>query len=97
MSKEDKKARKRAVALRYEDERDRAPKVVAKGAGYIADRIIEVAAEHGIVLYEDKEMTKLLSQVDLHVEIPGELYQAVAKVLAFVYQLDGRLSGDTRR
>ena len=78
----------KAVALKYE--LDSAPKVVAKGDGQIADKIIEIAEEHGIVLYQDSELVKLLSRIDVDSEIPSNLYHAVAVVLSFVFQLNGR-------
>lgn len=96
MTDQEKEARKKVVALRYQEERERAPRVVAKGAGHLAERIIEIAKENDITFYEDSQLTNLLSQVDLQVEIPEELYMAVAKVLAFIYGLDGRLSGAAR-
>lgn len=80
---------KQAVALRYQMEKDRAPRVVASGRGEIARRIIEEAKKHGIPLYEDEQLASLLLRLPLNSEIPPELYQAVAEVLAFVYRLDG--------
>ncbi|MDH5257746.1 MAG: EscU/YscU/HrcU family type III secretion system export apparatus switch protein [Gammaproteobacteria bacterium] len=78
----------KAVALKYE--LDSAPKVVAKGEGQIADKIIEIAEEHGVVLYQDSELVKLLSKIDVDSQIPSNLYQAVAVVLSFVFQLNGK-------
>ncbi|GAB4347013.1 MAG: EscU/YscU/HrcU family type III secretion system export apparatus switch protein [Candidatus Abyssubacteria bacterium] len=83
-----KKSRQKAVALRYNKEKERAPRVVAKGSGYLAERIIEVAKSHGIAIYEDKDLIQLLSNLELHQEIPAELYQVIAEVLAFVYRLN---------
>jgi flagellar biosynthesis protein len=79
-----------AAALRYEPEKDDAPRLVAKGRGKIAERIIELAREHGVTIYEDHELTEVLSRLDLNQMIPPELYYAVAEVLAFVYRLNGR-------
>ena len=76
-----------AVALKYDG--DAAPMVVAKGEGHLADKIIEIAREHGVALYKDSELVKLLSRLDLNEEIPNNLYHAVAAVLAFVYRLNG--------
>ena len=89
------RARRRAVALRYDQEQDAAPMVVAKGRALLAERIIELAAEHGVTMYEDPDLVELLYTLDLDTQIPVELYQAVAEVLAFVYRLNGRLSSDT--
>ncbi|MGI6658893.1 MAG: flagellar biosynthesis protein FlhB [Dethiobacteraceae bacterium] len=76
-----------AVALRYREGEDTAPVVVAKGAGYIAKRIRERAEEHGVPVIQNKEVARLLyEQVELGEIIPVELYQAVAEILALVYQ-----------
>lgn len=87
MSKDDNTPQK-AVALKYEFES--APRVVAKGEGQIADKIIEIAEEHGVTLYQDSELVKLLSRIEVDDEIPSNLYQAVAVVLSFVFQLKGK-------
>jgi flagellar biosynthesis protein len=81
---------RKAVALRYEAGNDAAPHVVAKGAGPLADRIIELAREHGVPVQEDRDLTALLSQLDVNVRIPPELYRAVAEIIAFVYRLSAR-------
>ena len=79
--------RRKAIALRYRAGEDRAPKVVAKGRGELAERIIAIAEEHGIPIYEDRDLVEFLSLLDIYEEIPPQLYQAVAEVLAFVYRL----------
>ncbi len=79
---------RRAVALKYEPERDRAPRVTAKGARAIAERIIELAKKEGIPLQEDPDLVGALMELDFHEEIPPELYRAVAEILAFVYRLN---------
>ena len=78
-----------AVVLKYDGE-TRAPRVVAKGEGFVAQKIIEIARQFDIPLYEDAELVKILSQLELNEEIPVALYVAVAEVLAFVYHLSGR-------
>jgi flagellar biosynthesis protein len=78
---------KKAVALKYRHQVDAAPKVVAKGQGIIAERIIEVAREHNIPLKRDPALIEVLSKMDLDQEIPPELYRAVAEVLAYVYKM----------
>jgi flagellar biosynthesis protein len=78
--------RKKAAALRYDKETDSAPKVVAKGSGIIADRIMELAKEHHIPIKEDSQLVEVLAQLDLYQEIPPELYRAVAEILAFIYR-----------
>jgi len=83
--------RKKAVALQYRHQVDRAPKVVAKGQGIIAERIIEIAADHNIPLKRDPALIEVLSKMELEQEIPPELYRAVAEILAYVYKMTGKL------
>ena len=78
----------KAVALKYEKEKDAAPRVVAKGRGSIAEKIIETAKAHRVPLHEDKNLVQVLEALDLETEIPPELYRAVAEVLAFIYRLN---------
>ena len=80
----------RAVALRYEPKKDRAPKVVAKGRGYLAEKILELAREHNIPVRHDKNLLQVLSRLDLDQEIPGEVYAVVAEILGFIYRLSNR-------
>ena len=74
--------------MRYQRGEDPAPVVVAKGGGYLAEKILEIAKECGIPLYEDPDLVEVLAKIDLGNVIPPELYQAVAEVLAFVYNLN---------
>jgi len=76
---------KKAVALKYEREKDNAPKVVAKGKGVIAEKIIQTAKEHGVYIKEDKYLVEMLSNLELYEEIPEELYKVVAKIFIFLY------------
>lgn len=78
-----------AVALRYDKNETSAPKVVAKGKGYVAEKIRELARKNGIPIVEDKPLARSLFKVKLDTFIPGELYQAVAKILAYIYKLRG--------
>jgi flagellar biosynthesis protein len=80
--------RKAAVALRYDIDRDKAPLILASGRGPVADEILRIAEDNKIPLYEDPELAKLLSKLELDTEIPPELYTLVAEVLFFVYKLD---------
>ena len=74
-----------AVALKYDSEKDRAPKVVAKGRGTMAERIIKVAKENDVPIMRKPELARTLYQaVDVGEEIPPELYRAVAQVIAFI-------------
>lgn len=86
-----------AVAIRYEAERMAAPRVVAKGADLIAQRIRALAEEHGIPLVEDKPLARMLYRsVDIGEEIPANLFQAVAQILAHVYRLR-HIAGGSRQ
>lgn len=77
-----------AIALRYESgKQDLAPKVIAKGRGEIAKKIIEVAAQNGVPLKEEPMLAELLAQVELGDYIPQTLYEAVAAVIAFAYRI----------
>ncbi|MBU1176340.1 MAG: EscU/YscU/HrcU family type III secretion system export apparatus switch protein [Alphaproteobacteria bacterium] len=73
-----------AVALAYEKGEDAAPRVVAKGRGLIAQRIVELAGEHGVVIDTNPELAEALSRVELDELIPVELYKAVAEVIGYV-------------
>jgi flagellar biosynthesis protein len=77
-----------AIAVKYDVEGGKAPKIMATGQGNIADMILQVAEENRIPFFEDSSLVDLLSKLDLDSEIPPELYTLVAEVLAFVYQLD---------
>ncbi len=81
--------RRRAVVLRYHSEQDTAPRVMAKGGGFLAERLIEIARENNIPIQEDPDLVAVLSRLDLNTEIPEDLYQAVAEVLAFVHRVNG--------
>ena len=86
-------SRRRAAAISYDTEdvrRARAPRVVAKGQGLVADEIIERARAAGVPIHASRELAALLTQVDLDQHIPPALYVAVAEVLTWVYRLEGR-------
>lgn len=81
--------KRQAAALEYsKDQAFSAPRIIAIGEGHIAERIIALAQEEGIPIYEDVEIIAKLVRVPLGSEIPPELYQAVAKVLALIYRLE---------
>lgn len=82
-----------ATAVRYDAEKDTSPRVTAKGRGYIAEQIIELAAENGIPIKEDPALVEALSQLDIDQHIPVELYKAIAEILAFVYSMNDRYRG----
>lgn len=90
----EKKKRKAAVALKYQPEVSNAPRIVAKGKGKVAEKIIELAREHGVFIHSDPDLIEVLSRLDLNDEIPPDLYVVVAELLAFVYSLN---NGNNRR
>ena len=80
---------KKAVALQYNPESQDAPKVIAKGAGFVAENILKKAAESGeIPVYEDAALVESLTKIELNNHIPPELYEVVAQVLIFIADLD---------
>jgi flagellar biosynthesis protein len=79
--------RKKAAALRYIQKKDSAPKVIAKGSGIMAEKILQIAREYDIPIKEDVHLVEVLSTIDLYQEIPPELYKAVAEILVFVYRM----------
>ena len=83
-----KKTPKKAAALRYQHGQESAPRVVAKGRGKIAEKIVSLAKAHQVPLVEDQNLVQLLEALDVDTQIPAELYQAVAEVLVFLYQLN---------
>jgi len=76
------------VAVKYDINKDRAPKIVASGKSAFAEEILRIAEENQVPLYEDPSLVDLLSKLEIDTEIPPELYTLVAEILAFVYQLD---------
>ncbi|WP_152912095.1 EscU/YscU/HrcU family type III secretion system export apparatus switch protein [Caloranaerobacter sp. TR13] len=78
---------KTAVALKY-DKSDIAPRVIAKGRGEIAEKIIQKAEKEGIKTIQNENLVKDLISLEIGQAIPEKLYMAVAEILAFVYQLD---------
>jgi flagellar biosynthetic protein FlhB len=77
-----------AVAIKYDAETSKAPVVLAKGEDYLAQKIKEAAREHHIEIVENKPLARMLyANVDIGQEIPPELYQAVAEILAMVYNM----------
>ena len=82
--------RLRAAVLRYVPEKEAAPRMVAKGEGLVAEKIIELAREHGVPITEDPDLVAILSKMDLGEEISPALYEVVAELLVFVYRLKQR-------
>ena len=84
----DPSVKKKAVALKYDPETQVAPKVVAKGQGYVAENILAAAQKHAVPVYQNKSLVNMLMAIELDREIPPELYHVVAEVLAYVYRID---------
>jgi len=80
----------KAVALIYDGKEALAPRVVASGKGLVAEKIIATAREAGVFIKEDPNLVEILAKIPLGNEIPLELYQTVADVLAFVYQVNNK-------
>jgi flagellar biosynthesis protein len=83
-----KKVTRKAATLRYAQNKEDAPRVVAKGRGKMAEKIIALAEAHQVPLVEDRQLIQVLEALDVDTQIPAELYQAVAEVLVFVYRLN---------
>ena len=77
---------KKAAALQYDRDQDRAPRLVAKGQGHLAERILEIARENRIPIQQDPGLVEIISKLDLLEEIPPECYRVVAEILAFIYK-----------
>lgn len=86
MAEEQARSRRQALALAY-GEGDGAPRLVAKGYGDVAERIIEQARRHGVPIHDSPELVGLLMHLRLDDEIPAQLYQVVAELLAWVWHL----------
>ena len=86
MSPSEPKSKKTAVALKYDEFSNIAPIIVASGVGYMAEKIVEVAAEHNVPVFEDSSLSTILSQLDLGVEVPEELYKVVVDI--YIYFLN---------
>lgn len=79
----------KAVALSYNKD-ETAPKVIAKGEGLIARNIVEKGLEENITIYEDSELVDSIIGLEINEEIPVELYEVVAEILFYIYNLDIR-------
>lgn len=92
IKKKDAHGRKRqtAVALQEADELGDAPTISASGRGIIAEKILQLAFENGIKVREDSALAEMLAQIDLDSPIPSEAFMAVAEILSYVYQANGK-------
>ena len=82
-------AEKKAVALKYDVESNKAPKLVAKGRGHVAENIMEAARKGQVPVYQNKSLVNMLMAL--------ELYTTVAEILAYVYRIDKRRHGDREK
>jgi len=84
-------SKQRAIALKYQQNQAKSsPKIVAKGQGDVAQEIINLAKQHGVLVHQDDELSALLSQLDLGQEIPETMYHVIAELIAFSYVLQGK-------
>ncbi|WP_297485426.1 FlhB-like flagellar biosynthesis protein [Sulfurimonas sp.] len=79
--------KEKAVALQYDNDKNNAPKVIAKGEGRTAQKIIQIAKENDVRLKKDEDLVELLSKVELDAEVPPEMYKAVAEIFSFLYKI----------
>jgi flagellar biosynthesis protein len=84
--KSSRKSPNKAVALRYDTDQDKTPKIIGKGKGLIAEKIIEIAKEQGIPIHQDSDLVEVLSRLNINQDIPEETYLVVAEILAFIYR-----------
>ncbi|MDX8046922.1 EscU/YscU/HrcU family type III secretion system export apparatus switch protein [Gracilibacillus sp. S3-1-1] len=88
---EQERYKKRAAALRFDPESEVAPRLTASGKGYVAEEIIERAKENNVPIQSDPSLVQMLSEININEQIPEELYQVVAEVFAYIYQIDKKL------
>lgn len=79
--------KEKAVALRYDKDKESAPRVVAKGEGHTAQNIIKIAELNDLPIKKDADLVELLSKVEIDKEVPDALYKAVAEVFSFIYKV----------
>lgn len=84
------KKNKSAVGIKYQDGNKEAPKVIAKGFGDLAEEIIQLAKQNGVLVHEDPYLSEFLTTLDLGQEIPEQLYHVIAELIAFSYVLQGK-------
>ena len=82
--------KQKAVALRYDADKENAPRVIAKGEGQVAQNIIKIAELNELPIKKDADLIELLSKVELDKEVPEALYKAVAEVFSFIYKITNK-------
>lgn len=91
MSKTDHTPPKKAVGIHYDESKQgSAPEIVAKGFGDLAEQIISLAEQNGVLIHQDPDLSEFLLQLDLGQEIPEALYHVIAELIAFAYLLEGK-------
>lgn len=80
---------KQAIVLRHEEGSSSAPRVVAKGRGELAERLLAIAEEHGVPIRRDPDLLQFLTATQIGDEVPEEVYGAVAALIAFLWRLNG--------
>ncbi len=88
---------KKAAALKYDMDKDSAPKVVAKGQGETAKNIIKIAEANDLPIKKDEDLVELLSKIDVDREIPTEMYKAVAEIFSFIYEMSNKRKSQKER
>ena len=83
---------KKAAAIKYNVSTENAPKVIAKGKGYVAEAILKRGADSDIPVYQDERLVEQLERLELGTEIPPYLYDLVAQVLVFIAKMDQKKS-----
>ncbi|MBL0708814.1 MAG: EscU/YscU/HrcU family type III secretion system export apparatus switch protein [Sulfurimonas sp.] len=78
---------KKAAALRYNTQKESAPRLIAKGKGETAKNIIKIAKLNNLPIKKDEDLIELLSKVEIDKEVPAQLYKAVAEVFSFIYNV----------
>ena len=95
MSKFNEVLNKKAVALSYDEKKNAAPVIVASGMGYLAEKMVELAQECGVPVYEDNSLATTLVQLGLGAEIPDELYQAIVDIYVYFLNYTGEKPAET--
>jgi len=80
---------RRAVALKYDVNKNNAPVVIASGSGYIADKVVEIAEENGVPVYKDDSLSVMLSQLDIGSGVPEELFNSIVDI--YIYFLNFKM------
>ncbi|MHB8876599.1 MAG: EscU/YscU/HrcU family type III secretion system export apparatus switch protein [Myxococcaceae bacterium] len=86
-----------AIAVKYDKEKDQAPRVIAKGMRFKAEKIREIAKQYGVPIMKNLNLANALYRVDVGQEIPEDLYDAVAEVLNFIYMLQQEQAGAAKK